>query len=103
MICGVFGNKPHTVKIEVWGPRGKYAVNTETWFPGSGFWEVETGIWNLYWGKPGLPSAFNSCVTVYPYDGNSWFKRCIKAESYRHPNLSLSFIRGREVETHQLK
>ena len=104
MICGVFGEKPHTVKVELWGASANtYTVKTAMWIPGAGFWELGAGLWNVYWGKQPLPANWKSCVTVQPYDGNSYFQRCIKAKSYRYPNLSLAFIRGTATETHAFK
>lgn len=91
--CGAFGEVPHTVTLEMTGPGGYRSVDTDTWFPGSGFWEVEVSRPNVDFGTPADPAKWDACVTVSPYDSTSWLKSCISADTYARNGL-VSVVRG---------
>lgn len=98
-VCGVFGNKPHTVTVELEQvnnpPHNRTGRGEGRWIPnGPAFQETSANLWGVYWGKPGVESNFRSCVTVRAPDTGSWFKRCLKAQSMRRSPTSLSFTRA---------
>jgi len=101
--CGVFGNVPHTVKIELTGPNGFYTSQEGTWFPGQYRWRIGHTVYGVNWGTPERPTRWNSCVITLPYDNASWAKVCIAAKTYRRSATSYSIVREEPVYSHQFK
>lgn len=91
--CGAFGDVPHTATLELTGPTGQRRVDTDTWFPGSGFWELEVIEAGASWGTPANPEKWDACVTVSPYDSTQWLKSCISADTYIRNGI-VSVVRG---------